>query len=219
MRRLLSSLVAIAFLVFGTYAMASNWDAASVAFDPAPLVNPEVGNIPTITTYTPTLQIQFPHYFSSQAQGITWDGTYYYACGYDAAVETYDANGGFVRSVTIGINAVRSVWMYNNQLYLKGLSLDLFTVDPVTGTTTTVMPGFFHDTNAECCYLNGYVYEHLAGTIWKIDITNGTTVQTITLSPNYVYGYPIATNGTHLFFEGAFTGTTIYVYNFDGSYV
>ncbi len=215
MKKLLLALFITAFIASSSFAL------QDIALNDSDVNS---GNAPkqqsAITQYSPSLEIQFEHFFSSQAQSICFDeeNNLYYGIGYNAGCETYDINGNLVNSVTIGVSSVRTCWMYNGDVYLKPFGTDLYIIDPETGATTTVFSDMFNDTNSEVCFSEGIIYEHYSETVWMFDIDTGEQVGQFTINGDN-YDYPIATNGIHLFFEEAFYSTTIPVYDFDGNYV
>ncbi|MBD3234497.1 MAG: T9SS type A sorting domain-containing protein [candidate division Zixibacteria bacterium] len=171
--------------------------------------------------YTPTLEIQFPHFFSSQAQSITWDANaeLYYGIGYNAGFEVYDSLGNLVNSYTMGVNSVRSVWMHGGTVFMKPFGMDLYTIDPTNGNTTVENAGMFNTSNSECAYWDGVIYEHEGGTVWMFDADTYTALGSFTLSGGPNYGYPIATNGEHFFIPTSSSGLEVNVYDMDGNYV
>ncbi|MBD3233312.1 MAG: T9SS type A sorting domain-containing protein [candidate division Zixibacteria bacterium] len=168
--------------------------------------------------YEPTLDFQFAYSHPSQVQSIACDGEYYYSQGYSSSLETYDLEGNFVRSVTVGFDPARSMFVHEGVLYAKQRDRNLYELDPVTGNTTVAQTDIFHDNESCAGYAEGYFYEHFSGTVWKIDAETGETVETINLN-SPVYAYPIATNGVHLFLTDGSNTTNILVFEMDGTYV
>jgi hypothetical protein len=177
-------------------------------------VTPMVGEQ---TDYSPQLEIQFQHFFTSQSQSITCDGSYYYAIGYNAGCETYELDGTYVQQVTIGFNSVRSI-MWNpvdGICYCKPFGLQLYTVDPSNGNTVELNSNFYNDANS-CAFLwDNYIYEYYNGTLWKIDIATGNVVETTTGFTGYAY--PVATNGMHVFTIES-SGGLVHAWEFDATF-
>ncbi|MBD3232243.1 MAG: T9SS type A sorting domain-containing protein [candidate division Zixibacteria bacterium] len=182
----------------------------------------------SFSTYTPVLEISIDHCFNNAGHSmeIASDGSYYYMVNGGSSsygrMLTYDLDGNLVYDVATNLDG-RAVFCYDGEVYVKtyGSGGQLYTVEPSTGATSLVWGGgTFHNDQSHVAFdpSTGYMYEHVEGAVYVIDIATGSTVNTLS---GFSYGnwgsnWAIAFNGEHLF---TWDGNTVYAYDLDGNFV
>jgi hypothetical protein len=117
--------------------------------------------------------------------GITTDGVYYYTTNGGNAdscvVNTFDLSGNLVRSSHCTLDDRDIAWNPTAQgLYTKSYDNNEYQIDPVTGRSTLVGPGWFaYQQSSPSLSPNGRrILEHESGTIRFLRASDGLLLQT-----------------------------------------
>ncbi|MBD3233516.1 MAG: hypothetical protein GF315_07300, partial [candidate division Zixibacteria bacterium] len=183
-------------------------------------------DLPITSAYNPVLDLTMTCYPNSMTpMEVASDGDYWYAinggnAGYGVIV-TYTLAGDSIGTVFTNLDS-RSLFFNPNDglFYHKNYGMDLHTIDPATGSSSLVHSNIFHDNQSKVAYQydTNYMYEMVEGTVYVIDLTTGSTVNTLS---GFNYGgwgtnWCIATNQCHLF---TWDGNNTFAYDFDGNLV